>query len=251
VWVHNGFLNVDKDKMSKSLGNFVKPRDIYTRNDPEALRYAFLTAHYPGPLSLEIEKLPGKEPSFPRVDEAERRVDYLYSTIDRLHTHGATCDSKLRQKDLAPYRSVIEPSYERVLSALDDDLNTPVALAHIGELAKTANELCDLLEKRKKDTQLVAEGGALAKLAAVNLRTGLDVLGLLHTPADGYRERTLQRRLDVRDLSTESIESKLALRASAREAKDFARADQIRAELSSLGVEIADSPRGTTWTVRV
>jgi cysteinyl-tRNA synthetase len=250
-WVHNGFLNVDKEKMSKSLGNFVKPRDIYTRNDPEALRYAFLTAHYRGPLSLDIEKLPERAPSFPGVDEAERRVDYIYSTMDRLDAHSVTCSTRLRQKDLAPYRSVIEPAYERVLSALDDDLNTPVALAHVGELAKTANELCDLLQKRKKDAVLVNEGGSLAKLAKENLRAGLDVLGLLHTPADGYRERTLSRRLIARDLSAEEIETKLALRASARDAKDFARADQIRAELSSLGVEIADSPGGTTWTVRL
>jgi cysteinyl-tRNA synthetase len=250
-WVHNGFLNVDKEKMSKSLGNFVKPRDIYTRNDPEALRYVFLTAHYRGPLSLDIEKLPERPPSFPGVDEAERRVDYLYSTMDRLDAHSVTCSIRLRQKDLAPYRSVIEPAYERVLSALDDDLNTPVALAHVGELAKTANELCDLLQKRKKDAVLVNEGGGLAKLAKENLRAGLDVLGLLHTPADGYRERTLSRRLIARDLSAETIEAKLALRASARDAKDFARADQIRAELSSLGVEIADSPAGTTWTVRL
>jgi cysteinyl-tRNA synthetase len=251
IWVHNGFLNVDKEKMSKSLGNFVKPRDIYTRNDPEALRYAFLTAHYRGPLSLDIEKLPDRAPSFPGVDEAERRVDYLYSTLDRLHAHSATCDSELRLKDLGPYRSVIESSYERVLSALDDDLNTPVALAEIGELAKTGNELCDVLQKRKKEPRLLSEGGALAKRAKDNLRASLDVLGLLHTPADGYRERTFERRLLARDLSTELIEKKVALRTSAREAKEFALADQIRAELSSLGVEIADSPAGTTWTVRV
>jgi len=84
VWMHNGFLNVDKEKMSKSLGNVIKPRDIYAANDPEALRYVFLTAHYRGPLAFDIEKKGGERFAFPGVDEAERRVDYLYATLERL-----------------------------------------------------------------------------------------------------------------------------------------------------------------------
>jgi cysteinyl-tRNA synthetase len=74
VWMHNGFLNMAKEKMSKSLGNVVKPRDVYKRNDPEALRYSFLTAHYRGPLCFDIDKTEDGEPVFPGVDEAERRI---------------------------------------------------------------------------------------------------------------------------------------------------------------------------------
>jgi len=250
-WVHNGFLNVDKEKMSKSLGNFVKPRDIYLRNDPEALRFVFLTAHYRGPLSLDIETLEGQDPRFPGVDEAERRVDYLYSTLERLGLPGVAGASQSSHKELAGYRATISQAYERVLEALDDDLNTPVALAHIGELAKSANELCDLVQKRKKDAALVEASGTLFVRAREALRSSTEALGLLQTPVGEYRKRTRARRLSARRLSTESIEKKLAERSDARREKDFARADQIRSELSSLGVEIADSPQGSTWTVRV
>jgi len=254
VWVHNGFLNVDKEKMSKSLGNFVKPRDIYVRNDPEALRYVFLTAQYRGPLSLDIdgpEKGQGGTPCFPGVDEAERRVDYLYATIERLEAQAAAGEPDPRSKELASYRDTVAASHELVLAALDDDLNTPVALAHVGELAKAANDLCDLVQRRRKDAKLLGECGKVARLAKESLRASLDVLGLLQTPAEDYRGRTRARRLASRRLTAGAIEAKLAERASARQAKDFARADQIRSELSALGVEIADSPEGSTWSVRV
>jgi cysteinyl-tRNA synthetase len=250
-WVHNGFLNVDKEKMSKSLGNFVKPRDIYVRNDPEALRYVYLTAHYRGPLSLDIEKGADEKPTFPGVDEAERRVDYLYAALERLEMQGAPGDPDPRNKELATYREAAEKSHERVLAALDDDVNTPVALAEIGELAKAANDLCDLVQKRKKDAKLVEDGSKIARVAWDSLRASLDVLGLLHTPTPAYRERTRGRRLAVRGLTADAINQKLALRADARQRKDFAQGDAIRAELSALGVEIADSPQGTTWTIRV
>jgi cysteinyl-tRNA synthetase len=250
-WVHNGFLNIDKEKMSKSLGNFVKPRDIYVRNDPEALRYFFLTGHYRGPLSLDVEKGPDEKPLFPGVDEAERRVDYLYGALERLEAQSAPGDPGAGSKELAGYRDTVARSREKILAALDDDVNTPVALAEIGELAKAANDLSDLLQKRKKDPKLVEEGSKIARLAKESLRGSLDVLGLLHTPAPAYRERTRERRLAVKNLTADSIERKLAERADARAKKDFARGDAIRAELSALGVELADSPTGTTWTIRV
>jgi cysteinyl-tRNA synthetase len=251
LWMHNGFLNIDKEKMSKSLGNVIKPRDIYTSNDPEALRYVFLTAHYRGPLAFDIEKRDGERLGFPGVDEAERRVDYLYTTLERLESIAADGEPDAANKDLATYRDTIQKSRDLVLSALDDDLNTPVALAHVGELAKSANDLCDLVQKRKKDAKLVAEGGKLARLAKESLRANLDVLGLLHTPASEYRSRTRERRLSARGLTAADVEVKLNARADARAAKDFARSDQIRAELAALGVEVFDSPTGTSWSMRI
>src|SRR5262245_1060285 len=117
-WMHNGFLNVDKEKMSKSLKNFVTPRDVYQRNDPEALRYLYLTAHYRGPLSLDIEKGTDDKPVFPGVDEAERRVDYLYATLERLELQSGPGEPDANVKEVASAREVASRSYERVLSAL-------------------------------------------------------------------------------------------------------------------------------------
>jgi cysteinyl-tRNA synthetase len=251
VWMHNGFLNIDKEKMSKSLGNVVKPRDIYRRNDPEALRYALLTAHYRGPISLDIDTLKSGELIFPGVDEAERRVDYLYGTLERLAPYTEQGDVDPKVKELATFRQTIGQAEEKILAALDDDLNTPVALAELAELAKASNDLCDLLHKRKKDETLAREGKKLARAARDALSAAAGVLGLLHTPASIYRARTLARRLAARRLSPATIEDKLRARAAARQAKDFARADELRAELTALGVDVADSPEGSTWTVRV
>jgi cysteinyl-tRNA synthetase len=237
--------------MSKSLGNVVKPRDVYRRNDPEALRYALLTAHYRGPLSFDIDKGEDGEPIFPGVDEAERRIDYLYGTTERLASYTEPGEPDPKIKELAPFRSTIAAAEGKILAALDDDLNTPVALAELGELAKTANDLCDLLTKRKKDAALVREGGKLARAAREALVLATGILGLLGTPSSLYRERTRARRLVVRRLSPDDIEEKLRQRAEARQQKDFARADQLRAELIALGIDVADSPEGSTWSVRV
>ncbi|HMJ56360.1 MAG TPA: cysteine--tRNA ligase [Polyangiaceae bacterium] len=250
VWMHNGFLNMNKEKMSKSLGNIVKPRDVYRRNDPEALRYSLLTAHYRGPLSFDIDKTDDGEPVFPGVDEAERRVDYLYGTLERLAPYTEAGETDPKMKDLAALRPTIADAQGKILAALDDDLNTPVALAELGELAKAANDLCDLLSKRKKDATLVREGSKLARAAREALVATTGILGLLGTPSHAYRERTRARRLAARRLSTDAIEEKLRQRTEARQNKDFARADQLRAELIALGVDVADSPEGSTWNIR-
>src|SRR5262249_28487285 len=84
VWIHNGFVNVDKEKMAKSLGNFVTIRQVYERNDPEALRCFLLGVHYRGPIGFDTEKLPDGRVVFPGVCEAERRVDYLYQGLGRV-----------------------------------------------------------------------------------------------------------------------------------------------------------------------
>jgi len=251
VWLHNGFLNIDKEKMSKSLGNVVKPRDVYLRNDPEALRYAFLTAHYRGPQTFEMEVRADKTLVFAGVDEAERRVDYLYATAERLSGfHGeGQCDPNLRE--LSSYRETIDKARAQVTAALDDDLNTPVALAKLGEVAKAANDLCELLQKRKKDPRLATEGAKLAVRCAEVLSSCVDVLGLMHTPGEVYRERTRERRLRVRGIDASFVEAKIGERQSARLSKDFARADAIRGELSALGVEVADGTDKTTWSIRV
>jgi cysteinyl-tRNA synthetase len=250
-WLHNGFLNIDRNKMSKSLGNVVKPRDVYRSNDPEALRYAFLTAHYRGPLAFDVEPRAGGMLGFPGVDEAERRVDYLYSTLERLQPFDAPDPPEGSVRELSSYRAVIEGARAQVAAALDDDLNTPVAIAKLGDLAKTANDLCELLQKRKKDPTLCEEGAKLARHAKEALQSSADVLGLLRTPVSAYRERTRARRLGSRGIRAEFIESRIEARARARQDKDFARADAIRGELLALGIEIADSPDKTTWTVGV
>src|SRR5882724_5136941 len=153
LWMHNGFVNVDKEKMSKSLGNFVTVQDVLERNDAEGSRWSLLSAQYRGPLQFETEQLESGRVIFPGVDEAERRVDYVYGAMQRLAellSVGATVPSKL-PPELVPFRERIQKAEAAADAALDDDLNTPLSLAAFGELAQAANEVCDLAKKRKKD----------------------------------------------------------------------------------------------------
>jgi cysteinyl-tRNA synthetase len=154
-------------------------------------------------------------------------------------------------KELTLIEEVIRSARGKVQVALNDDLNSPVALAAIAELAKAANDLCDLTVKKRKDKVLQSAAKTLAEAGAKALRESAEVLGLLVTPASTYGVRTRERRLRLRGLQASSIEQGIASRTEARAQKDFARADSIRAELLSQGVEIADTPDGTVWRVGV
>ena len=154
TWIHNGFVQIDKEKMAKSLGNFVTVRDVYERNDPEALRYFLLGVHYRGPITFDTDKLESGRVVFPGVLEAERRVDYLYHTLERsraLAQSGQPSTLTVLPPSLASYATLADEALPRTKAALDDDLNTPIVLSVLADLAKAANELCDLAQRKKKD----------------------------------------------------------------------------------------------------
>ena len=140
LWMHGGFLEVDKEKMSKSLGNFVTVKDVLARNDAEGLRYFMLGTHYRGPLSFDVEK-DGERVRFPGVDDAERRAEYLYLTQAALTAAADGAAPSATSKAMPDAARVIGEAAAKVLAALDNDLNTPQALAVLAELAKTANDV--------------------------------------------------------------------------------------------------------------
>ncbi|MRG96935.1 cysteine--tRNA ligase [Polyangium spumosum] len=263
LWIHNGFVNVDKEKMSKSLGNFVTIRDVYQRNDAEALRYFLLTVHYRGPIFFETEKRDDGRVVFPGVLEAERRVDYLYHTLGRLGSlaglaggagtadDGAPAPTMRLPKEMAPMMELASQARGKVEQALDDDLNTPVALAVVGELARAGNELVDLAQRRRKDAEIAKAAPLVARMLARALWSSVEPIGILQTPMDVYRSRTQARRLSILGKTAEEIAALVEERRQARQAKDFARGDAIRKELEALGIEVADNPTGTTWRIGV
>jgi cysteinyl-tRNA synthetase len=251
-WLHSGFLNVDAEKMSKSLGNFVTIAQILDRNDGEALRYFFLGAHYHGPIEFDLEKLPEGRVVFPGLDEAERRVEYLYASRDAAMAAAGGASTLARPADSSDARAtLLREAPERVLSALDSDLNTSVALSVVGEVARVANEIVQEHSKRKKDPKALADLSALAAAAVATLDTCCRPLGLMQTPADAFFARARERRLKLRGLDAAVIDAKVKERIDARAAKDFARGDAIRAELAALGVELKDVPGGTTWRISI
>jgi cysteinyl-tRNA synthetase len=256
LWMHNGFVNVDKEKMAKSLGNFVTIRDVYQRYDAEALRYFLLGVHYRGPIGFDTEKLEDGLVVFPGIAEAERRIDYLYTTVERLTelvatTEPAEDDGSALPKEIATTARIANEAFGRLSAALDDDLNTPVGLAVLGEVAKVGNELCDLAVKRRKDAKLRAAAGAVGKKVLGALRRCADVLGVLRSAPAAYRERTGVQRLRKLGLDAASVEARIAERRQARADKDFAKADAVRKELEALGVELLDGATGTAWRLGV
>lgn len=238
-WMHNGFVQVNKEKMSKSLGNFFRLREAFDKAEPEAVRYALLTVHYRSPFNLEMDlDDSGNLLGFPQFSDAEQRLQYLYSTARRL---SEIADSKIRDegpetpKDITEYR-------ERLGKVLDDDLNTAQAVAHLAALLKAVNEICDAAQVKKGS---VSRASVEAAKGALKL-TG-EVLGLGLDDPEAFLTRVRDRRAAALGIDRAWVEACLARRTEARANKDYAAADVARDELLAKGVEMLDTPAGTTW----
>jgi cysteinyl-tRNA synthetase len=202
-WIHNGFLNVDNEKMSKSLGNFFTIRDVLQSYDGETVRFSMLRVHYRSPFNYSDAGL----------DDARNSLRRLYTALS----------------GVAPVEAQVDwdhPAAQRFRDAMDEDFNTPVAVAVLFDLAAEVNRSGSL------------ESAALLK--------GLGaVLGILQQAPQGYLQGGAGAGLDE-----VAIAAQIEARTAAKKARDFAAADRIRAELAELGVELKDGPQGTTW-VRV
>lgn len=207
-WLHNGYVTVDGEKMSKSLGNFRTVRDLLQHYPGEVIRYALLAGHYRKPLDFSLTAL----------DQARAALDRLYGSL--------------------PTTGWLEPAPRKacadtVEAALADDLNTPLALACLHETATALRKCTDPDEQ----SRLLA-----------TLRDGANLLGLLQqSPARWRQQGGMSADTQAAGPTPESIESLIAARQAARAARDFARADALRQELVTLGIGIEDSATGTTW----
>ncbi len=249
VWMHGGFLEIDKEKMSKSLGNFVTIKDLLERNDAEGFRYYVLGTHYRGPLSFDVEKKEDGRVVFPGVDDAERRIDYLYSTRDALAAIAngtVAADSNVLQGQA----KIVDEARESVLTALDKDLNTPQALSVLAELGKAANEIVMQFPKLKGDLAKLEAVKGLAAKAVRAIEAACAPLGLMQAESEVYWSRTRARRLRLRGLEAAAVDAKVRARSEARASKDFAHADVLRKQLAAWGVEVFDGTSGaTSWKI--
>ena len=207
VWMHNGFVRVDEEKMSKSLGNFFTIRDVLDKYAPEVLRYFILTSHYRSPLNYSDKHL----------ENAKAALTTLYTALRDMD-------------DVQPQANVDNLQSQRFYAAMDDDFNTSEALAVLFELAKDINKL--------RDSDLASaqqQAGLLKQLAAM--------LGLLEQSADAF----LKGGSGESDLDDEAIDSLITQRNEARANKDWAESDRIRDELKDKGIILEDSAQGVTW----
>lgn len=243
TWMHNGFVQVNKEKMSKSLGNFFGVREVFQHVEPEALRYALLTVHYRAPFNLEWNTDDaGRLLGFPQFEEAERRLEYVYTTRQRLDSIPA---DRIKPTE-EPVASELTEYEQRVRKVLDDDLNTPAALALTSELLSTSNQLCDRA-LAKKGT--IVEGNLLAARAAFEALT--QILGLGGDDPDAFLQRVRDRRALALGLDLAQVQRRIDDRTAARHNKDWTMADAIRDELARQGVELLDGAHGTGWRLQV
>jgi cysteinyl-tRNA synthetase len=198
-WLHNGFLNVDNEKMSKSLGNFFTIRDVLQRYDGETLRFFMLRTHYRSPFNFSDANL----------DDARAALARLYTTLQTVPpAEGAALDWS--DKAPAAFRA-----------AMNDDFNTPAALAVLFDLANEANR---------------ARSGA----ASAQIKQLAATLGFLQQAPQAWLQGGAA-------LDEATIQARITARAQAKRDRNFVEADRIRDELAALGIVLKDSAHGTTW----
>ena len=219
VWTHAGFLDFGGAKMSKSLGNVTRLRDALDRYDGEVLRYFLVSTHYRAPLSF-LEK---------SLFDAESRVTYFYETVRR-------ADARAPRGTPAAASKVADKELSSFVRALSDDLNVPEALSILGALLNQLNAATR------------APVGEVAALRDAALRMG-KMVGLLEATPDEWLTRQRSRLVARYGIEVAAVEKLIADRTTARGAKDFARADELRASALKLGVELLDGPQGTDWKV--
>ncbi|MCE9578325.1 MAG: cysteine--tRNA ligase [Deltaproteobacteria bacterium] len=243
-WLHNGFLNFDGEKMSRSEGNVFTCTQIADAVGAEAARFFFSSHHYRSPVEFEYEATrdaDGKLATirFRSLEAADRRLAYFYETLSRIDAFVASGDGGPGAV-VAGADTLVNDARE----ALSDDFNAPVVMAALGEAAKLANKLLD--EGKGIDKQVRRR--SIARLGA-DLRTVGNTLGILTAAPIDYLHERRERLVKRRGLDRAAIVALVAERDAARKAKDFARADAIRGEVAPLGVELLDTPTGTDWRV--
>lgn len=208
IWIHNGFVRVDEEKMSKSLGNFFTVREVLNQFQPEVVRFFILSSHYRSPLNYSQENL----------EEAKSALCRLYTSLrdaGDIHT------------DAVDQRKVDQ--FNRVMN---DDFNTPKAVALLHELARELNR-----QTNKQDN--------VSQTLAATLKHLGGILGLLQDDPAAFLQA--KSKPAQRQDETEEIEQLITARAKARSAMDYAKADKIRAQLMAMNITLEDSPRGTIW----
>ena len=221
-WMHNGFVRVDNEKMSKSLGNFFTIREVLKKYDAEVVRFFILRAHYRSPLNYSDQHLDDAKGALTRLYTALKSSPVRPEPVEggRAHpsAHASTGSARTDGVDWA------EPHAQRFKAAMDDDLNTPEAVAVLFDLANEVN--------RSQSAQ-----------AAAQLRALGGVLGLLQRDAQQF----LQGDSSDGGMNDAAIDVQIEARIAAKKAKNFAEADRIRKELLEAGIVLEDNAQGTSW----
>ena len=238
-WVHNGFVNINSEKMSKSLGNFFTVKEILKEYHPEVVRLFLLSHHYRSPVDFSQETMKDVENGIERIYAALVDIDVLIGQSQPQ----PVAEGSLSALEAAAYQDV-QALAGRFEEAMDDDFNTAQAVGAVYHVVRALNRFMT-------DKQFEKTGQALAVLAEASrqiVRLG-GVLGVFQVPPADYLEGVKRKKLAQLAVSVEEIEQLIAERNQARSSKNWARADEIRAGLQQKGIVLEDRKDGTTWSV--
>lgn len=226
-WVHNGFVNINQEKMSKSLGNFLIVKDVLRHFHPEAVRLFLLSKHYRKPIDFSDAAL----------QESTTALDRIYTTLQRVESR--TGDPK---ETGGENHELYGRYWQRFCDAMDDDFNTAKALAVLFDAVRHSNRLMD--EKDIAGDTSITE--KLSPLLSAILKMA-SVLGVLNQTAETYIAEKKSAKAVESDIDPAEVEALVKERESARREKDWQKADEIRERLAAMGVVIEDRPEGTVW----
>ena len=240
-WLHNGFVNINAEKMSKSLGNFFTIREVLKKYDPETLRFFILSAHYRSPIDFSDQNL----------DEAESGLERIYSCLalldDVLSPDTPSADAVQNSDEsaaAAELREKVEQFIPRLVEAMDDDFNTAQTLGVLFETVRATNRF--MAETKAYSPQSLQLLGRVRSL----LGEAGGVLGLFTVSPADWLQRIKDAKVGELALTPDDIEQLISERVAARAARNFKRGDEIRDQLLAQGILLLDSAQGTTWKVK-
>lgn len=230
-WMHNGFITVNEEKMSKSLGNFFTVREILDKYDPEIIRLYMLSTHYRSPLDFDDTKLEMNKKSLARLHNALDNIAALIRNVSFAQ------DGILPEAENKLLRTAIEKSEADFRQAMDDDFNTSLAIASLFDLAREANSFGKALEGYAGQAFSIKVKETLEETQAQFTKLG-GVMGLFEKSSGEAPQDDLADRL---------MDVLIAVRQDARARKDWATADAVRNKLAEIGIVIEDTPQGVRW----
>jgi cysteinyl-tRNA synthetase len=237
-WIHNGFINIDKEKMSKSLGNFLTIKDVLKQWHPEVLRLFFLSSHYRSPLDYTEESL----------KEAKSGLDRFYSMLKAVQDEikrPAQPKGKVDTPAFKEAQQAIESFQARFEEAMDDDFNTAQALGYFFDLQTYLNGLLNFSKGRPTEEIL----SLLKKGSEYFSKMGW-IFGLFRDDPESYLDEQKKAGLKKLTVSEEEILKLIEERNAARKEKNWKRADEVRNELLAKGIVLEDTPSGTNWKLK-
>ncbi len=241
-WLHNGFVNINSEKMSKSLGNFFTIKEILEKYDRETLRLFLLSAHYRSPLDFSDQNMIEAESGLERIYSALARIDEILG--ERTIAEGASIDKSSLNDGERELLEKTEKLIDRFKEAMDDDFNTALALGNIFELLRCVNKV--VVDGKGTSETVVA---ILAR-AKINILIISAILGIFTSNPEAYLQGMKTRKMAELGISEEEIEKLIEERAQARKTKNYKRSDEIRDLLLAKNIVLLDSAQGTTWKVK-